>query len=84
MVDPKEYLEFIVRGIVNHPDAVQVERTVDDMGVLLSLTVHPEDMPQTIGKMGATAKAMRTLVRVCGMRKEERVNVKIIEPEKAE
>lgn len=80
-MEPKEYLESLVKGIVKNPADVAVERTVDDMGVLLTLRVNPEDMAQTIGRAGATAKAIRTLVRVCGMRKEERVNVKIVEPE---
>ena len=80
MIEPKEYLETIVKGIVENPDDVKVTRTVDDMGVLLTLEVNPADMGQVIGRQGATAKAMRTLIRVCGMKNQERVNVKISEP----
>jgi len=84
MIEPKEYLETIVKGIVENPDDVKVTRSVDDMGVLLTLEVNPADMGQVIGRQGATAKAMRTLIRVCGMKNQERVNVKISEPEKEE
>ncbi len=84
MIEPQDYLETIVKGLVDHPDDVKVVKTVDDMGVLLTLTVNPEDMAQVIGRQGATAKAMRTLVRVCGMKTQARVNVKIDEPQKEE
>ncbi len=83
-MEPQSYLETIVKGLVDHPDDVEVVKTVDDMGVLLTLTVNPEDMAQVIGRQGATAKAMRTLVRVCGMKTQARVNVKIDEPQKTE
>ncbi len=81
-MESKEYLECIVKGIVDNPDDVKVSRSVDEMGVLLTLEVNPEDMGQIIGRKGATANAMRTLVRVCGMKNQERVNVKIKEPER--
>lgn len=84
MIEPQDYLETIVKGLVDYPDDVAVTKTVDDMGVLLTLTVNPEDMGQIIGRQGATAKAMRTLVRVCGMKTQARVNVKIDEPNKEE
>lgn len=82
MIEPQAYLETIVKGLVDYPDDVKVTKTVDDMGVLLTLEVNPEDMGQIIGRQGATAKAMRTLVRVCGMKTQARVNVKIDEPNK--
>jgi len=82
MIEPKEYLEYIVKGLVENQDDVVVTRTVDEMGVLLTLEVNPDDMGQVIGRQGATAKAMRTLIRVCGMKSQERVNVKISEPDK--
>lgn len=82
MIEPKEYLEYIVKGLVKNPDDVRVIRTVDEMGVLLTLEVNLADMGQVIGRQGNTAKAMRTLVRVCGMKTQARVNVKISEPEK--
>ncbi len=84
MIEPQDYLESIVKGLVDKPEDVKVVKTVDDMGVLLTLTVNPEDMAQVIGRQGATAKAMRTLVRVCGMKTQARVNVKIDEPQKEE
>ncbi len=77
----QQFLEYVVKELVNHPDKVVVERKVDEMGVLLSLSVHPNDMSQVIGKMGNTAKALRTLLRVVGMKHDARVNLKINEPE---
>ena len=80
MMEPKEYLECLVKGIVDHPEEVKVEKKVDEMGVLLTLSVHKDDMGQVIGKQGSTAKALRTLARVNGMKSQARVNVKINEP----
>lgn len=77
----KEFLEFVVKELVDHPESVQVNRTVDQMGVLLTLDVHAEDMGKIIGRSGATAKAVRTLLRVVGMKNNARVNLKINEPE---
>lgn len=77
----KEFLEFVVKELVDHPDGVKVDRTVDQMGVLLTLDVHPEDMGKIIGRSGNTAKAIRTLLRVVGMKNNARVNLKINEPE---
>jgi hypothetical protein len=82
MIEPEIFLEYIVKGIVENPEDVAVVKTVDDMGVLLTLDVNPADMGQVIGRQGATAKAMRTLVRVCGMKSQARVNVRINEPNK--
>ena len=75
------FLTFVVKNLVDHPDDVKVVRTVDEMGVLLTLDVHPEDMGKVIGRKGATAKSIRTLLRVVGMRDTARVNMKITEPE---
>ena len=77
----KEFLEYIVKQLVDHPDDVKIERKVDEMGVLLSLKVNPGDMGQVIGKSGATARAIRSLVRVIGLKNHARVNLKIEEPE---
>jgi len=77
----KDFLEFIVKTLVDHPDDVKVERKVDEMGVLLSLKVNPEDMGQIIGRQGATARAIRNLVRIVGLKNHARVNLKIEEPE---
>lgn len=77
----KEFLEYVVKMLVDNPDSVKVNRTVDEMGVLLTLDVHPEDMGKIIGRTGNTAKAIRTLLRVVGMKNDARVNLKISEPE---
>jgi len=76
-----EFVEFVVKSIVDHPDEVKAERRVDEMGVLVTLHVHPEDMGMVIGRDGSTAKALRTLLRVVGARNNARVNLKISEPE---
>src|SRR5476651_1032291 len=79
----KEFVEYVVKALVDHPDDVEVRRSVDDMGVLLELTVDPADMGKVIGKAGATAKSIRTLLRVLGAKSDQRVNLKIVEPEGA-
>ena len=76
----QEFLEYIVGAIVDNPSDVKINRTVDERGVLLELTVNPEDMGKIIGKAGATAKAIRTLLRVMGAKHDARYNLKIIEP----
>lgn len=78
------FVEYVVKAIVDNPDAVVVTRTVDDRGVLLELTVDPEDMGKIIGKAGATAKALRTLLRVLGAKSDARFNLKIVDPEGSE
>ena len=77
----KEFLEYIVKALVDNPKDVKVERKVDEMGVLLSLMVAPSDMGQIIGREGSTAKAIRNLVRIVGLKNHARVNLKIEEPE---
>ena len=77
----KEFVEFVVKAIVDNPDDVEIERTVDEMGVLISLKINPADMGQVIGRQGSTAKSIRTLLRVIGAKSNARVNFKIIEPE---
>lgn len=76
-----EFLEYLVKSIVDHPDDVKLERSIDDMGVLLRLKVHVEDMGQVVGRQGATAKAIRSLLRIVGIKNNARVNLKIEEPE---
>ena len=76
----QEFLEFVIKGLVEHPEDVKIGRTVDEMGVLLALDLHPEDMGKVIGRSGNTAKAIRTLLRVVGMKHNARVNLKINEP----
>ena len=77
----KDFLEFLVKALVDHPDDVKVDRKVDEMGVLLSLKVHAMDMGQVVGRQGATAKAIRSLLRIVGIKNNARVNLKIEEPE---
>ncbi len=77
----QEFIEYVIKSIVDHPDEVKTERKVDEMGVLISLTVNQEDMGQVIGKEGSTARAIRSLLRVIGARHNARINLKIIEPE---
>lgn len=84
MEKDQEFVDYIVKSIVDHPDDAKTERKVDEMGVLISLHVHPEDMGQVIGRAGSTAKSIRTLLRVVGARNNARVNLKIIEPEGSE
>ncbi len=76
----QEFLEYVVKAIVNHPEDVRVERRVDEMGVLLSLRVNPQDMGQVVGRQGSTAKAIRNLLRIVGLKNNARVNLKIEEP----
>lgn len=80
----QEFVEYVVKSIVDHPDDVKVDREIDEMGVLLTLTVNPDDMGQVIGRQGATAKSVRTLLRVIGAKNNARVNLKINEPEGSE
>ncbi len=77
----KEFLEYVVKSLVDNPDAVKVDRKVDEMGVLITLKTDPSDMGKIIGRSGNTAKAIRTLLRVVGMKNNARVNLKIEEPE---
>ena len=77
----QEFLEFVVKALVDNPNDVSLNRTVDEMGVLLTLKVNPQDMGQVIGRSGNTARALRTLLRVIGARNNARVNLKIFEPE---
>jgi len=77
----QEFLEFLVKSIVDHPEDVTVDRKVDEMGVLLELQVNPKDMGQVVGRQGSTAKAIRSLLRIVGIKNNARVNLKILEPE---
>ena len=77
----KNFLEFLIKSIVDNPDDVKVDRKVDEMGVLLTLKVNAMDMGQIVGKRGATAQAIRSLLRIVGVKNKARVNLKIEEPE---
>lgn len=77
----RDFVEYVVKMLVDNPDDVKVERKIDEMGVLITLDVNPQDMGMVIGREGMTAKALRTLLRVIGARNSARVNLKINEPE---
>lgn len=77
----QEFVEYIIRGIVNHPDDVRTERIVDERGVLITLHINQEDMGYVIGRQGQTARAVRTLLKIVGAKENARVNLKIYEPE---
>ena len=80
----QQFLEYVVKALVDNPNDVKINRTVDEMGVLLTLVVNKDDMGKIIGRSGATAKAIRTVLRVVGMKNDARVNLKIEEPEGSE
>lgn len=75
----QQFVEFIVRSLVNNPDGVKVERRIDEKGVLLELTVDGEDLGRVIGKRGATAQSLRTLLRALGTKNDARYNLKIVD-----
>lgn len=75
----QQFVEFIVKSLVGNPDAVKVERRIDEKGVLLELTVDGEDLGRVIGKRGATAQSLRTLLRALGTKNDARYNLKIID-----
>lgn len=77
------FVEYVVKSIVNHPDDVKTERTVDERGVLITLYVNQEDMGYVIGRQGQTARALRILLKIVGAKEDARVNLKIYEPEDA-
>lgn len=77
----QEFLESLIKSLVDNPNDVKIDRRVDEMGVLMTLDVNPADMGKVIGRLGNTAKAIRTLLRVVGMKHNARVNLKINEPE---
>lgn len=80
----RDFVEFIVKNIVERPDDVEVSRSVDEMGVLITLKVNKDDMGKVIGKNGQTAKSLRILLRVIGSKNNARVNLKIVEPDGTE
>ena len=74
----QQFVEYIVKTLVNNPDKVQIDRTIDEKGVLLSLEVDPEDVGRIIGRRGATAQSIRTLLRALGTKNDARYNLKIV------
>lgn len=75
----EQFVEFVVKALVGNPDAVSIERTIDEKGVLLELTVDPEDLGRVIGKRGGTAQSIRTLLRALGTKNDARYNLKIVD-----
>lgn len=75
----QQFIEYVVKSLVGKPDAVHIERRIDEKGVLLELTVDPEDLGRVIGKRGATAQSLRTLLRALGTKNDARYNLKIID-----
>lgn len=80
-MEDTQYLEAILSGIIEHPERVRVSRSVDELGVLLTLELHPDDMGKVIGRSGNTASAIRVLLKAFGARHNARINMKILEPE---
>ena len=81
IMQDQQFVEQVVKVLVNHPDDVRTERTVDEMGVLITLHINQEDMGYVIGRRGQTARALRTLLRIVGAKNNARVNLKIYEPD---
>lgn len=79
----QSFVEYVAQAIVNHPNDVKTERTVDERGVLITLHINQEDMGHVIGREGQTARAIRTLLRIVGAKNDARVNLKIYEPDEA-
>lgn len=77
----EEFLDYVIKSLVDNPKDVKVERKVDEMGVLLTLNIHADDMGKILGRQGNTAKSIRTLLRIVGLKNNARVNLKIAEPE---
>ena len=77
----QDYLKVVLVGLVDNPDSVVVTRSEDELGVLLTIDVHADDMGKIIGREGNTAKAIRTLMRAVGMKTQARINIKINEPQ---
>jgi uncharacterized protein len=79
----QQFVEYVVKAIVNNPNDVRTERTVDERGVLITLYINPADMGYVIGRQGQTARSVRTLLRIVGAKSNARVNLKIYEPEES-
>lgn len=80
----QQFVEYVIKNLVNHPDDVTVERKIDEKGVLLTLTVNPEDLGRVIGRRGSTAQSLRTLLRALGTKNEAHYNLKIINNDQPE
>ncbi len=74
----QQFVEYVIKNLVNHPDDVTVDRKIDEKGVLLTLTVNPEDLGRVIGRRGSTAQSLRTLLRALGTKNDAHYNLKIV------
>ena len=83
MYNDQEFVEYIVKSIVAHPEDVKTDRVIDERGVLITLFINPADMGYVIGRQGQTARSIRTLLKIVGAKNNARVNLKIHEPEGA-
>jgi predicted RNA-binding protein YlqC (UPF0109 family) len=81
MYKDQQFLEFVVKSLVNHPEDVKTDREIDDRGVKITLHVNPEDMGYIIGRQGQTARALRILLKIVGAKDNARVSMVIYEPE---
>ena len=75
-----DFVRYVMSNLVEHPDDLVIEKTIDDIGVLINLQSHKDDMGRIIGKNGQTIKSIRTLLRVIGKRENQKINLKILEP----
>ena len=82
--EDKDFLEYVLKKLVDNPDSIEVVRTVDERGVLLTVRTHPDDMGKVVGKGGQTAKALRVLLRIIGTKSKARVNMKVENPKEEE
>ena len=80
----QQFIEYIVKSLVGKPEAVSITRTIDEKGVLLELTVDPEDLGRVIGKRGSTAQSLRALLRALGTKNDARYNLKIVDVDRPE
>jgi hypothetical protein len=78
----QEFVEYIVKSIVDNPEDVNTERVLDEMGVLITLRVNTEDLGKVIGKKGQTINSIRTVLRAMGMKSKARINLKLEEPDR--
>ncbi|MDD2871927.1 MAG: KH domain-containing protein [Candidatus Gracilibacteria bacterium] len=74
-----EFLQFIIENLVDNKTDVVIERTEDELGVLLTLKVNKDDMGVIIGKGGNTINSIRSLLRLFGMKINKRINLKVLD-----
>ena len=77
-----KFLEFVLSNLLEHPTEIKIEEIHDELGILFEVTVHEEDMGKVIGKGGQTIQSLRTILRLMGSKRQERINLKVLEPQK--